>query len=497
MYHHYNDKNRSFQSRNNSTRTIKRTVMNKPYIRHGSRYKSPDRLVPIKQLDESRLDALSINELEQLKGLIEEKQEEKRAQTQSVTFFAHFSSKPYSLEKYSSSKLGLREYVGEAREPKHRIRDRIPRLHEKIFLHKEDIMGTDLIFKYRQCLDGLSRQESQDIIGDRIFSLSNSPSLAFTAAIVDETCIYIKYHYVHDLPVNTQDIFMYTATVMKFEFFNKMNMVKLPCILNDNGHGDIEYRIVRQLCGKPVLDRRMPNTEYEIQHRAPGTFRHPVQQAMSIITTFGRIIREMKEKMLQTNEPQFLREYDKERVCEFYDCGMITRLITDQLKNHECDDLGCQSRIKRIMLPWRPSLFFCSYLTKDAPDLNLDISLPDEVPNLQYNEYIPKMKKYDSLKKCKEREKVKLEKPFVKEKSKVKDSPIHENENVSEKNENQESSTNEEKMDIINEKDDESINEKENDSISDELDTENEMDLDYDEETGDTDINDSYSEDSE
>ena len=360
-------------------KTIKRTLVHKPANKYVSRFTKQfhRRIIPIKQLDESKLDALSLRELEQLKLIIEEKQEEKRAQTHALTFFANLPTAPFG-SSYTAEALGLRKYSGEARDPAHRIRDRFPRNHEKIYLEKEELMTTDLLLRYKNCLNSLNREQHQQILGDRVFSLTNSPSLAFSLAIIEEACIYYKYHFVHNLPIDPQDLFMYTITIMKFEYFNKLNMAKLCCVFNDNGHGDIEYRIFRQLCGKPVYDRDMPNTEYEVQQQTPGSFQYPAQQALSFIVTFARILRQIKERILQTKQPQFIRDFDQDRVSEQYQCGMISRLVGDQFNNHQCDDIGCQTRIQRMMSPWKPSLYFCTYLPKEFVEFGLHPNMPEE-----------------------------------------------------------------------------------------------------------------------
>ncbi|ANC96539.1 multifunctional expression regulator [macacine betaherpesvirus 9] len=366
-------------------KTVKRTLSHKPANKYVSRFTRHfyRRTLPIKQLDETKLDALSIVELEQLKNIIEEKQEEKRAQTHALTYFANLPTAPFGLN-YTAESLGLRKYSGEARDPNHRIRDRFPRNHEKICLEKEELMTTDFLLRYKECLNSLNREQHQQLLGDRIFSLTNSPSLAFTLAVIEEACIYFKFHSIHNLPVDPQDLFMYTITIMRFEFFNKLNMAKLSCVFNDNGHGDIEYRIFRQLCGKPVYDRDMPNTEYEIQHQTPGSFQYPAQQALSFIITFARILRQIKERILQTKQPQFIREFDQDRVSEQYQCGMISRLVGDQFNNHECDDLSCQTRIQRMMSPWNPSLFFCTYFPKEAPEFHLHPNVPEDQQHLNF-----------------------------------------------------------------------------------------------------------------
>ena len=55
-------------------KTIKRTLVHKPANKYVSRFTKQfhRRIIPIKQLDESKLDALSLRELEQLKLIIEE-----------------------------------------------------------------------------------------------------------------------------------------------------------------------------------------------------------------------------------------------------------------------------------------------------------------------------------------------------------------------------------------------------------------------------------------
>nr|ARM60398.1 mRNA export factor ICP27 [Human betaherpesvirus 6] len=367
-------------------RTIKRSITHRPTSKFISHFAKNFRgkLAPLKQLDESRLDALSLTELEQLKTIIEEKQQEKRAQNNAITFLPNLPTVPFADTNFSIKSLGLRPYNGDARDPKQRIRDRFPQTHERICLLTNDILETDLLLRYRQCLDSLTREENQQLMGDRIFSLTNSPCLAFTVATVEEACSYFKFHDLHNLPVNPQDLFMYTITVMKFEFFNKLNMAKLTCVFNDNGHGDIEYRKLRQLCGKPVLDREMPNSEFEVQQQTPDSFRHPIQQAMSIVVTFARILRQIKEHIILTKKPQFIRDFDTERVAERYECGLISRLIGKQFSNHKCDDVSCQNRIERIMAPWKPSLFFCTYFAKDAPKFKLFPNLPHEYRNLSF-----------------------------------------------------------------------------------------------------------------
>ncbi|APZ76271.1 multifunctional expression regulator/transactivator [Murid herpesvirus 3] len=359
----------------NGHRIIKRT-MNTPYKRSPSRTKKLIDCFHSTTLDEKKLDALSINELEELKDLIEKRQEEKRIQT----YGSKPLVKPYTLEKYDPKQMGLREYTGEARHPRSRLRDKMTRTHEKIFFYQDDLLNTDLIFNYRRYMDSLSRQQNQELIGERIFSVSNSPSLTFTLATLEEAYIYLKYHYIHQLPMNIFDMFFYTSTVIKYSFFTKMNLNKLSCILNDFGDGELQYRIFRLLSGKPVVDMDIPYTEEDLQRKKPGFFKHPIQQAMSFVIHFTKITRKLKEIALKSEEPQFLKDYDPYHIFDHYQCGMITNLVIGQLKRHQCDDMGCQHRIQRSLSPWKSSLFFCVY-----PDTGGSINAPPEMPTEVYH----------------------------------------------------------------------------------------------------------------
>lgn len=361
----------------NGHKIIKRTP-NAPYRRSTPKIKRLSELLPSKTLDEQKLDALSITELEQLKGLIEEQQEKKRHEFY-YTAYQPTAAKPYVLTKYRPTEMGLRDYTGEARDPKVRCRDKITRFHEKIFLSEEELLQTTLIFKYRLYMDSLSRQQNQELVGQRIFSLNNSPSLAYTLATIEEACIYMKYHYIHNLPPNPYDLFSYTATVMKFSLYTKLNLCKLSCIMSDYGIGEDEYTQFRQLCGKPTTEVRTRYATEEIQRLHPSAFRQPIHQAMAIVIHIARCAKKLKDYAMKTNEAQFLRDFDDIEICKYYQCGMITRLIIDQLRAHQCDDFGCQNRIHHSMHTWKSSLFFCVYPDTKSPQLCTQIEMPSDV----------------------------------------------------------------------------------------------------------------------
>lgn len=372
----------SKMKRNFSTSTDKKISAGKTYFKDYRSYKPYTKSGISKSFYDVQLDSLTLTELEHLKEIIEKKRREKQLDRHAS------NTKPYSLENYSLDRLGLRRYKGKTEEPIYKIKNCNLFDYDKIFFYEEDLLKTDLLFKYRQCLDSLSWQEAQSLVISRIFSLNNSPCLTFTLAMIDEACTYVKYHYIHDLPVNPQDVFMYTISVARHELYNKINMVKLPCILNEYGLGDIEYRVVKQLCGKSISDLKIQHIEQRIQNRAPETFRYPLQQAISIVITFEKIVRKMKNEMRRTGKPQFLRHYDINRVCEFYNCGMITHLIMEQLTDHKCSDVGCQLRIQQIMSSWKPNLYFCPYPSKNFIVPNFDLNYSIKISDVENDTHV-------------------------------------------------------------------------------------------------------------
>lgn len=345
-----------------------------------SRHSPVDTLQSLKK----RLDDMNLEELERLQNIIRTKQGEKshgdarrsskgnrdrRSPFHRDRTSCHLDSRielptsAFGVHSYTTVSLGLCKYPADLRDPRQRIQNRYTNRYDRIVVSHDELMNTNYLLLYRKHFDALDSDAVDDLIHDRVFAINNAPSLGVLTALIDENLTYIKFHRVHGLPVNPNDVYMSTAGLLKHALFNKMNMAKLSCVLDYSRKWEKEYQILRQLANKPIVGHKLHNTAFEIQRKPPTYFKHPLQRAMSIVVSFSRIVGAIRRKFERADcrEPHFVRDFDENGVTDFYRCGMVSEMIFDALRDHKCEDATCQNKIKRLLQPYRSSLFFCPF----------------------------------------------------------------------------------------------------------------------------------------
>lgn len=336
----------------------------RPVLRQNERTVSGSTFTP------SNLDSMSMEELTKLKSMIEEKQRLKSdAGTRHKNAVAIEQEKPWCLDKYTRETLNLKKFNGEINFDE-RIGQMTPSSSDQVFFARNDLLNTDLLFNYRRHFDKLPRTTIQDMIGARIFSMNNSPTLALVIAMAEEAATYMKYHSVHKLPFNPEDPIMSTITNLKHAVYAKVNMAKLTCVI-----GEDNYIKLRQLTDKPVDDQRLSHRTADLQRAHPNTFQSGILRCISMLVAFSRMVRSCRNRMLRTNRTQFVTDHDILKICNYYQCGLIEDLITRTLENHVCSDLMCKNRIKRVLRPHAPVLFFCPRICSEK--LGLQVILKD------------------------------------------------------------------------------------------------------------------------
>ncbi|AKE44236.1 a69 [Rat cytomegalovirus ALL-03] len=307
-----------------------------------------------------KLDELTPNDLECLKAMIRVK--ETRAHTRRINFSQDLSDcqQPIiDLRDYTTASLGLCKYPNDLPDPRKQIENRYAEKDLPLTVTHDVLMNTNYLLLYRRHFDEMPSNDLKLLVEDKIFSINNSPSLDVVTALADETLTYIKFHRVHNLPVNPSDPYMSTVGLIKYAVFNRLNLGDLACILDGGGGRDREYQILRQLANKPTPQPRNSSPSFDVHRRPPSSFKHPIQQALATVAAFGRCIGGIKRSMLRSRGPFHIRDFDETSVTETYRCGMISELILGSLSTHNCQNDVCQIKLRKLLQCYRASMFFC------------------------------------------------------------------------------------------------------------------------------------------
>ncbi|AEV80764.1 multifunctional expression regulator [Aotine betaherpesvirus 1] len=336
---------------------------------------------PLSQLLDMEISSMNDEELDQLSALIEQRRRLQRQLKEEFPAAAEettspsSTSPPYDLQRYTAESLGLVPYRDDVRKPV-----AFPDYHDngRILLSHDELMQTDYIFDIRRQFDWLKPNLLQKLVVERTFSVANASSLHMLVAMVDETLSYIKYHYVHNLPVNPHDPYMSTVHSLRQLLFNKLSNVDLPCVMNERDWGP-NCSLLKQLARKPVRATHMRDDTYDVQRRPASDFDHPLHQAMSFVTSFARSVALLKRRSEQSNAPMFMERFDDNHAISAYRCGMIADLIIGVFRRHECDNELCAMKLHKALQSYRLMLSFCPF--DECCVLDLGPLLPEKANN--------------------------------------------------------------------------------------------------------------------
>nr|WEG69065.1 multifunctional expression regulator [Mastomys natalensis cytomegalovirus 2]WEG69203.1 multifunctional expression regulator [Mastomys natalensis cytomegalovirus 2]WEG69342.1 multifunctional expression regulator [Mastomys natalensis cytomegalovirus 2]WEG69480.1 multifunctional expression regulator [Mastomys natalensis cytomegalovirus 2]WEG69618.1 multifunctional expression regulator [Mastomys natalensis cytomegalovirus 2] len=307
-----------------------------------------------------KLDELGPADLECLKAMIRVRQTRRNDHHAEVASdIGNIQPPTFDIRGYTTTALGLCKYPADLPDPRKQIEKRYTDKDTQIVVTHDELMNTDYILLLRRHFDTLTATDTRILVQDRVFSINNAPSADVVMAFADEALSYIKYHRVHNLPVNPDDPFMSTTGLLRYAVFNRLNLAELSCILDGEGHRDREYQILRYLANKPATQPRSGPTPFEIHRRSPSSFKHPIQRAMATIASFAKTVGAIRRRAMHERGPFFIRDFDEAGVADTYRCGMISEQIFDGLQSHRCQNPICRIKLKKLLQPYRASMFFC------------------------------------------------------------------------------------------------------------------------------------------
>nr|WEG69754.1 multifunctional expression regulator [Mastomys natalensis cytomegalovirus 3]WEG69894.1 multifunctional expression regulator [Mastomys natalensis cytomegalovirus 3]WEG70034.1 multifunctional expression regulator [Mastomys natalensis cytomegalovirus 3]WEG70174.1 multifunctional expression regulator [Mastomys natalensis cytomegalovirus 3]WEG70314.1 multifunctional expression regulator [Mastomys natalensis cytomegalovirus 3] len=312
-----------------------------------------------------KLDSFGPDDLECLKAMIrvrEARERDRRTDSDNDASHSRLQSSPSQyLKDYTTTSLGLCKHPSTLPEPKKQVDSRFSDKTGTAVVSHDELMNTNYLLLYRKHFESMTTEDTRTLMLDRIFSINNAPSLDIVTALADETLSYLKFHRVHNIPVNCDDVYTSTVGLLKYAVFNRLNLADLQCILDgDSGH-DKEYQILRQIANKPTTQSRTSASTFEVQRRSPMSFKHPIQQALAIISAFARTIGAIKRRAVRHSGPFFIRNFDDQQIADTYRCGMISELLFSSLRAHRCQNEMCQMKLKKILAPYQVSLFYCPF----------------------------------------------------------------------------------------------------------------------------------------
>lgn len=318
-------------------------------------------LVALTQLNR-KLDELSSDDLECLKAMIRVKETRKNTRRSEPSQDApgHITV-DHDIRGYTTSSLGLCKYPSDLHDPRKLAENRYTERGTPLIVTHDELMNTDYLLLLRKHFDALPVMDLRVLVEDRVFSINNAPSLEVILALADESLAYVKFHRVHNLPVNPEDPYMSTIGYIKYAVFNRLNLTELSCILDGGPTREREYQILRQLANKPTIHTRSTPSPFEIHRRPPTSFKSPIQQAMAVIAACSRSICAIKRRATHDRGPFFVRDFDDLSIVDSYRCGMISELIIEALREHQCQDGICRIKLRKLLQPYRVSIFFCPF----------------------------------------------------------------------------------------------------------------------------------------
>ncbi|AEV80919.1 multifunctional expression regulator [Saimiriine betaherpesvirus 4] len=324
---------------------------------HASGTPATTRENPFSQVLDAELSAMSEQELDHLSELIQQKRIQRQKKDAEELTAPSSTSPPYDLQRYTAESLGLIPYRDDVRKPV-----AFPDYNDsgRILLSHDELMQTDYIFDIRRQFDWLKPTTLQKLVIERKFSVNNASSLHTLVAMIDETLSYLKFHYVHEIPVNPYDPYVSTVHSMRQLLFNKLNNVDLACIMKEKEWGP-NCSLLKQLARKPVRANHSVDNTYDVQRRPVTDFTHPLHQAMSFVTSFARSVALLKRRAEHSNTPMFLSRFDDNHAIEAYRCGMIADLTIGAFRRHECDNELCATKLHIALQSYRVMLSFCPF----------------------------------------------------------------------------------------------------------------------------------------
>ncbi|AWV68154.1 M69 protein [Murid betaherpesvirus 1] len=274
------------------------------------------------------------------------------------------------IRDYTTGSLGLCMFPMDLPDPIKLLENRYTDndRHAPAVVTHDELINTNYLLLFRKHFDALPAEDLRVLVQDRTFAINNAPSLDVVAALADENLTYVKFHRVHNLPVNHRDLYMSTLGLVKYAVFNKLNLGELSCLLDGPGGGsNREYHILRQIANKPASPCRKGASSssaaasFDVLRRSPLSFKHPLQQALALIASFARIVGVIRRRSLRHSGPFFIRDFDDTGATDSYRCGMISELIFDYLRSHRCQNEVCRVKLKKLLQPYTSTLFFCAF----------------------------------------------------------------------------------------------------------------------------------------
>ncbi|AEV80422.1 multifunctional expression regulator [Cercopithecine betaherpesvirus 5] len=324
------------------------------------------------------LDSMNDEQLLQLSRMIDKKKEERQrlkgggGEVRDDPSQPSSTSPVYDLQRYTAEILHLTPYPDDLKKPTAFPQD--TQQPGRLLISHEELMNTDYLLNIRQQFDWLSPSLLRRLVIEKSFSVFNAPSLHGLLAMVDETLSYIKFHFLHGLPVNPYDPYMATVAGLRQLLFNKLNNLDLPCILDNSPEWSDNCQILKNLVKKPnqIPDEWTRDDALDLQKRPPESFQNPVHRAMAYLCSFSRAVTLLRRRSRQVqNAPHFLDQFDDNGSMGSYRCGMVSELILNGLHQHQCQNELCELRIQKGLQPYQSMLAYCPFDTKCLVDLTV------------------------------------------------------------------------------------------------------------------------------
>ncbi|APT40331.1 Rh97 [macacine betaherpesvirus 3] len=324
------------------------------------------------------LDSMDENQLRQLSRMIEKKKEERQrlkgseVRGDDASQPSSTTSPVYDLQRYTAESLHLTPYPDDLKKPTAFPQDK--EQPGRLLMSHEELMSTDYLLNIRQQFDWLPASLLRRLVIEKSFSIFNAPSMHALLAMVDETLSYMKYHFVHGLPVNPYDPYMATVAGLRQLMFNKLNNLDLACILDNGQEWSDNCQTLKNLVRKPnqMIDECTRDTALELQKRPPEVFENPIHRALAYVCSFSRAILALRRRSRQIqNTPHFLDQYDDNGAISSYRCGMVAELILNALHQHQCQNELCELRIQKALQAYQFMLAYCPFDTKCLVDLTV------------------------------------------------------------------------------------------------------------------------------
>ncbi|QQL09699.1 Ba97 [Baboon cytomegalovirus] len=316
------------------------------------------------------LDTMDDVQLQHLSRMIEKKKEErqkfgKSGEVRDDASLPSSTSPVYDLQRYTAEALHLTPYPDDLKKPTAFPQD--TKQPGRLLISHEELMSTDYLLNIRQQFDWLPPSLLRRLVVERTFAVFNSPSLHMLLAMTEETLSYIKYHFMHSLPVNPYDPYMATVSGLRQLLFNKLNNLDLPCIMDNSPEWSHNCHVLKTLIKKPVAmaDDWQRDDTLDLQKQPPESFANPIHRAVAYVCSFARSVAALRRRSRHTpNVPHFLDQYDDNGAMESYRCGMVSELVLQMLHQHQCQNEICEMRIQKGLSAYQFMLAYCPFDTK-------------------------------------------------------------------------------------------------------------------------------------